>query len=190
MPGVVAAKHTPGVVGAPRESARRGSRLAPTLGTLRMVEPPVVTQIEIRTVLPWISFVWRFFKTVVTIDGDKKKLPWGVHRIDVPPGRHHVTISVPYLGFEDRMANGVVVDVAPGSVMAVRYTPQPSALRRGDISVWVVAPGGGQFTQGWYADPTGRHALRYWNGDRWTEHVSDGDRTAIDRLADAPSVTH
>jgi hypothetical protein len=25
----------------------------------------------------------------------------------------------------------------------------------------------------WGADPTGRHELRYWDGDRWTAHVAD-----------------
>lgn len=27
---------------------------------------------------------------------------------------------------------------------------------------------------GWYADPSGRFELRYWDGGRWTEHVSRG----------------
>ncbi|HKO85810.1 MAG TPA: DUF2510 domain-containing protein, partial [Actinomycetota bacterium] len=26
---------------------------------------------------------------------------------------------------------------------------------------------------GWLADPSRRHELRYWDGQRWTEHVSD-----------------
>lgn len=26
----------------------------------------------------------------------------------------------------------------------------------------------------WHPDPVGRHELRYWNGERWTDHVSDG----------------
>ena len=25
---------------------------------------------------------------------------------------------------------------------------------------------------GWYADPSGRFELRYWDGAAWTEHVS------------------
>ncbi|MFP5489452.1 MAG: DUF2510 domain-containing protein, partial [Acidimicrobiia bacterium] len=25
---------------------------------------------------------------------------------------------------------------------------------------------------GWYADPSGRFELRYWDGGQWTEHVS------------------
>ncbi len=32
----------------------------------------------------------------------------------------------------------------------------------------------------WYPDPTRRHELRYWDGERWTEHVSDSGTTATD----------
>jgi hypothetical protein len=34
----------------------------------------------------------------------------------------------------------------------------------------------------WYADPTGRHAHRYWDGSEWTPNVSDDGRTASDPL--------
>jgi hypothetical protein len=34
----------------------------------------------------------------------------------------------------------------------------------------------------WAADPAGRHELRYWDGTRWTEHVSDRGATARDPL--------
>jgi uncharacterized protein YxjI len=33
---------------------------------------------------------------------------------------------------------------------------------------------------GWFADPLGRHELRYYDGAQWTEHVSSNGRTAID----------
>lgn len=32
----------------------------------------------------------------------------------------------------------------------------------------------------WHPDPTGRHQLRYWDGQDWTEHVSDRGVQAID----------
>ena len=32
----------------------------------------------------------------------------------------------------------------------------------------------------WHPDPTGRHQLRYWDGQDWTEHVSDHGVQAID----------
>jgi len=35
---------------------------------------------------------------------------------------------------------------------------------------------------GWHPDPFGRSALRYWDGARWTEHVSTAGRTAVDTV--------
>jgi uncharacterized protein YxjI len=32
----------------------------------------------------------------------------------------------------------------------------------------------------WYADPFGRHELRYYDGTQWTEHVSSHGRTSVD----------
>jgi hypothetical protein len=34
------------------------------------------------------------------------------------------------------------------------------------------ASAGGAAPAGWYADPSGRFELRYWDGSQWTEHVS------------------
>lgn len=44
----------------------------------------------------------------------------------------------------------------------------------------------------WYRDPTGRHEHRYWDGQRWTEHVADAgvqtaDPVAADAAGDEPS---
>src|SRR6476660_2694812 len=33
---------------------------------------------------------------------------------------------------------------------------------------------------GWFADPLGRHQLRYYDGSQWTEHVSSNGMTSID----------
>jgi Protein of unknown function (DUF2510) len=33
---------------------------------------------------------------------------------------------------------------------------------------------------GWHPDPYRRHASRYWDGGRWTEHVSDGGAPSVD----------
>jgi hypothetical protein len=40
----------------------------------------------------------------------------------------------------------------------------------------------------WYADPTGRHQLRYWDGHAWTEHVSDAGKQAEDPMEGAAKV--
>ncbi|KTR78005.1 hypothetical protein NS234_04885 [Microbacterium oxydans] len=34
----------------------------------------------------------------------------------------------------------------------------------------------------WYADPSGVHQLRYWDGSYWTEHVADNGTQGIDPL--------
>ena len=36
--------------------------------------------------------------------------------------------------------------------------------------------------QGWYPDPTRRYPQRWWNGHRWTPHVSNGASTYSDPL--------
>lgn len=36
---------------------------------------------------------------------------------------------------------------------------------------------------GWSADPAGRHQLRFWNGDSWTDHVSDNGVRSTDPLS-------
>jgi uncharacterized protein YxjI len=36
------------------------------------------------------------------------------------------------------------------------------------------------YQPGWYADPLGRHELRYFDGAQWTEHVSSHGRQAVD----------
>jgi hypothetical protein len=33
---------------------------------------------------------------------------------------------------------------------------------------------------GWFADPHGRHERRWWDGARWTDHVSSGGAAAVD----------
>jgi hypothetical protein len=32
----------------------------------------------------------------------------------------------------------------------------------------------------WYADPSGGHELRYWDGTAWTGHVADNGQTSVD----------
>lgn len=39
-----------------------------------------------------------------------------------------------------------------------------------------------QTPAGWYQDPTGRHQLRYWDSQRWTQHVSDDGLQSIDPM--------
>ena len=49
--------------------------------------------------------------------------------------------------------------------------PQPSATKATTPAEHWAPPGAPTF--GWYPDPSARHQMRYWDGTRWTEHVSD-----------------
>jgi len=42
--------------------------------------------------------------------------------------------------------------------------------------------GPGVLAPGWFVDPTGRHAHRYWDGARWSDHVADDGVHAQDPL--------
>ena len=48
------------------------------------------------------------------------------------------------------------------------------------LSERLAAPSGP--TGAWQPDPSGRHELRWWDGGRWTENVSDGGRPGVDPL--------
>ena len=41
---------------------------------------------------------------------------------------------------------------------------------------------------GWYADPTGHHGQRWWDGQSWSDHVADGQAVASDPVLAAQSV--
>lgn len=41
---------------------------------------------------------------------------------------------------------------------------------------------GGAVAPGWHTDPTGAHEQRFYDGERWTARVRDGDRVGEDRL--------
>lgn len=53
----------------------------------------------------------------------------------------------------------------------------PSSVGQHEMSF---QPPAGAVPARWGDDPTGRHGLRYWDGQRWTEHVADGTTQGID----------
>ena len=57
-----------------------------------------------------------------------------------------------------------------GVVAALRPRPGPSAPPSAPVST----------PAGWHRDPHGRHEMRYWDGARWTDHVSDSGATGLD----------
>lgn len=60
---------------------------------------------------------------------------------------------------------------------------QPAAwLQPGLPPVATVAPQGGP-PPGWHPDPYRRYQLRYWDGARWSQHVSTNGVAAVDHLS-------
>lgn len=64
--------------------------------------------------------------------------------------------------------------------MACRSADRGVIVHQYGASASFVAPHQPVQSAGWFADPTRRHQLRYWDGTRWTENVSDGGVTSID----------
>lgn len=78
----------------------------------------------------------------------------------VPP----VRVPVPPVAYAPTPA----ATVAPAA-----YEPTPATPA---VSATSAVPAG------WHVDPSGRHQHRYWDGAKWTEHVSDNGVTGIDAV--------
>jgi len=73
-----------------------------------------------------------------------------------------------------RVATGVAPAAEP-----VRMVAEPVATAPAAPAPAAAAPAApasqtsaNQTPAGWYADPSGRYELRYWDGSAWTEHVA------------------
>jgi hypothetical protein len=83
-----------------------------------------------------------------------------------------LTVPVVLVLFLGGVALAVVVAVRRGR--ARRLLPAVA----GPAETWAQ----GATPTGWFADPSRRHELRYWDGQRWTDHVSDRGTQAVDPL--------
>ncbi len=67
----------------------------------------------------------------------------------------------------------------------------PSASSSAPTAAATSATAPAQAAPAWYQDPTGRFEQRYWDGARWTDHVSTGGKPTVDAVdrsaARAPS---
>jgi uncharacterized membrane protein YhaH (DUF805 family) len=61
-----------------------------------------------------------------------------------------------------------------GQAGANKYGPNPKEPEVHDPAA--VPPG-------WHPDPTGRHEFRYWDANKWTDHVSDSGSQSIDSVS-------
>jgi len=58
-----------------------------------------------------------------------------------------------------------------------RASSQPATQQSSSNSAAASSP---KVPAAWYADPSGRYELRYWDGSEWTEHVARGGQQFVD----------
>ena len=84
--------------------------------------------------LKWfpLTFMYAFFKPVVTIDGQPHQIPWSRRTVvPVPPGQHHVHVHVPYI---------LPPQVGKADTAVQTYPGQPAELEY-RAPVWAFSPG-------------------------------------------------
>lgn len=81
------------------------------------------------------------------------------------------------LGYEYQRYYGM--DISDLVELVHRQLAQAADEEDSEQTPGVVAP---MPDANWYADPLGRHELRYWDGQSWSAHVADGGRMSTDPL--------
>lgn len=92
--------------------------------------------------------------------------PSGGYGESAPPGAYGVPTPTDYGGGPPAYPGSNPYGSAP-------YAQAQEAPHAGQIS-------GSEVPASWQPDPSRRHELRYWDGNRWTEHVSDAGRQSTD----------
>ena len=80
---------------------------------------------------------------------------------------------------------GAVAPTSIGMIVTPNYSPPPTVVqpRTGPVVQPVSAPTTPQASNGqWATDPYGRYQVRYWNGKKWTHHVSTNGITGSDPI--------
>jgi hypothetical protein len=67
---------------------------------------------------------------------------------------------------------GGIDDTVPADDVSTSSDAAPDTEVTTDATDESAAGDGSGVPAGWYADPSGRYELRYWDGAAWTEHVS------------------
>ncbi|MDA2960110.1 MAG: DUF2510 domain-containing protein [Actinomycetota bacterium] len=116
---------------------------------------------------------------------------WSVVQI-VPAG----TVIVAYLSRPTTGASTAAATTTMTATAAVAATPAATASATPVVDAPAPAPApavepmaaaaapapapADAVPAGWYPDPSSRFELRYWDGTRWTEHVSRGGQQSTD----------
>ena len=83
--------------------------------------------------LQWIAY---FITPKVMINGYLDRRSWGVHRIQLAPGQHHVRVSFPYLFNDDCGPAEAMVPIYPGMLTRVDYQIPFLVFMNGTMNVY------------------------------------------------------
>jgi hypothetical protein len=83
------------------------------------------------------------------------------------------------LSSQRRRRDGRPGSPPPGSSFTAPRAGPPAGPPTTQTPSAATATGGG-VAPGWFTDPAGRHAQRYWSGTGWTDHVMDDGVPGID----------
>ena len=73
-----------------------------------------------------------------------------------------------------------VAQPTPQPASSYQPSAQPAAQPAAQPSAQAAPPPNTGVPANWYADPSGRFELRYWDGSQWTEHVARGGQQFTD----------
>jgi hypothetical protein len=84
--------------------------------------------IALRTRFFVLDWTLNFTRTTVTIDGQRRELPWGEHFFPLAPGEHQLQVSYRYLSLSRAGQASIKVNVAPNEVIHASYQAPKSVL--------------------------------------------------------------
>lgn len=90
--------------------------------------------IQLRARVAPLAFLYYLSRPRVSIDGGPDfAVRWGVNRLTVPPGRHHVRVWFAYLFWPRANEAEIAVDVPADGVVAIAYRSRWTVLVPGRI---------------------------------------------------------
>ena len=100
-----------------------------------------MAQIEVVTSYPPYAFFYGALAPTIQIDQERYGRDWGASTFVVPPGRHLVAVSYPWLFMRECGRNQTTVDVQAGESTRVSYRPWFVRFVPGRIRIESAPPG-------------------------------------------------
>jgi hypothetical protein len=139
-----------------------GSKARGVMARGRAYEKRALAQQQQDALTPYNNLKAAIDRSIADLDRDKFRIDEAVREDKEAPAEPGESPATPERGVED---------AAPPPASDPAKTPPPPPSTPPAMPAH------------WAADPSGRHELRFWDGSRWSEHVSDGGRQSVDPLS-------